>query len=195
MARSLLALLLLSLGASVAGAQTSVYANVGLTNYGFTNINGSAVTRVGRDTVGIGGGVFYDFPIQSRVTVGVDGRFGYSPGVSGGLLAGAALRFGFVPHRSLFRPYVQLGGGVVHSSYNQDVYGSYPPGGGLETLTRLNKTGGAGQFLVGLDLRLTNRIDLRAPELGSEASGGNGAHPVAAFLNVGLVYHLQPLQR
>ena len=98
----------LGLCTSAAQAQTSVYANLGVSNYGFSNIVSGEDTSFKGDAVGFGGGAFYDFPIQSRVTVGVDGRFEYSPGYDGGLFGGGAIRVGFVPHRNPLRPFLKL---------------------------------------------------------------------------------------
>lgn len=164
-----------------AGAQTSIYATAGLANYGFTHLATQNESFKG-DTGGFAGGAFRNFPIQSRVTVGVDGRGGYSPGLKGGSYAAAAFRVGFVPHRNPLRPYLQLGGGVVHSSYTA---GSTKP----------SVTNGALQLLFGLDIRLNPRFDLRAVEYGAEAGGGEGVHAGLGFLQAGIVYHLPSSRR
>lgn len=174
-----------------ARAQTSVYVVGGLANYTFFN-NGTTTSRTKGDTGGFGGGLFYNFPIQSRVTVGLDGRVTASPGSKGGVLAGAALRVGFVPHHVPLRPYFQLGGGFVHSSYTQTLYlGSVGSTTGSTTVQQ-SVTNGAAQVVFGLDLPITSHVDVRAPELGAEAGGGNGLHVGGSFLNVGLVYHVHP---
>ena len=68
---TLLSLLLLLVPKQNAIAQTSIYGSVALVNYDFENNNTSAAKS---DTAGFVGGVFYNFPIQSRLTAGVDGR-------------------------------------------------------------------------------------------------------------------------
>lgn len=196
MLRSTTALCLLGLSgllASSAHAQTSVYANVGYAGYGFSDLNGISGLSFKHSTVGIGGGAFYNFPIQSRATIGVDARSSGSPGDNGGVLAGLGLRVGFVPHHNPLRPYFQIGGGVVHSSYNQVVSATFT--GATPIVQRTSVTSGAAQLLFGLDIRLNDHFDLRAPEYGAEAGGGNGVHAGTAFLNVGLVYHPKPLTR
>lgn len=173
-------------------AQTSIYAMAGIANYAFTHRTSGGFDYKG-DTGGFGGGAFYNFPIDSRVTVGLDGRAAYSPGDKGGFLAGGALRVGFVPHRNPLRPYVQIGGGVVHSSYSDFLDNTYYPDGAITIVnTRRSITSGAAQFIVGLDIRLTDRLDLRAPEYGAQAGGGDGVQAGVGFLNAGLVYHLHP---
>lgn len=175
---------------TAAHAQTAVYVEAGLAAYGFTHPSSNDIGYK-KNAAGLTAGVFYNFPIQSRVTVGVDGRLAYSPGDNGGTLGGGALRVGFVPVHNPLRPYLQIGGGVVHSSYNDVVSIS----NGFSTSTYVvsqSVTNGAAQFLVGLDIRLTDHVDLRAPEYGAQAGGGDGRHAVTAFLNVGLVYHLRP---
>lgn len=171
-------------------AQTSLYAIGGIANYGFTHPTPDATNYKG-DTGGFGGGAFYNFPIDSRVTVGLDGRAAYSSGDKGGFLAGAALRVGFVPHHNPLRPYFQVGGGVVHSSYIDSMY-FYDTASRVPVVTtRRSVTSGAAQFVVGLDIRLTEHFDLRAPELGAQAGGGDGIQTGVGFLNAGIVYHLR----
>jgi hypothetical protein len=161
-----------SVSAAAARAQAAIYATAGIANYGFSHLSSSDITSKG-DTAGFAVGAFYNFPIQSRVTGGVDGRFGVSPGDKGGSLAGAALRVGFVPHRNPLRPFFQIGGGVVHSSYNEIEY-FYNGLSSSTTTTRRSVTSGAAQFMVGLDIRLSDQFDLRAPEYGAQAGGGSG---------------------
>ncbi len=183
----------LALFAVTAHAQTSLYVVGGLANYGFSDLSTQPVSAK-PDTGGFGAGVFHNFPIESRVTVGLDGRVEGSPGYRGGVLGGVALRVGFVPNRNPLRPYFQIGAGVVHSSYNQtfgysDGFSSYT------SVVSESVTSGAAQFVLGLDIRLNDHLDLRAPELGSEAGGGSGVHAVSSFLNAGLVYHLRSKHR
>lgn len=158
-----------------ANAQASAYGAVALENF---CTNASSHTSCKSDTIGLIGGGFYNFPIQSRVTVGIDGRVSYGPGTRGGTSETAALRVGFVPDRNPLRPYFELGGGVVSSA-----------GGDPRQAKR--HTSGALQLAFGLDIRLTHSIDWRAAELGGAAGSGSGANPAAgtAYLNTGIVYH------
>jgi hypothetical protein len=158
-----------------ASAQASAYGAVGFENF---CTNSSSQTSCKSDTVGLIGGGFYNFPIQSRVTVGIDGRVSYGPGTRGGTSATAAMRVGFVPNRNPLRPYFQLGGGVVTSA-------------GHDPRQANRHTSGALQLAFGLDLRLTNSIDWRVAELGGAAGAGSAANPAAgtAYFNTGIVYH------
>jgi hypothetical protein len=56
-------------------------------------------------------------------------------------------------------------------------------------------TNGAAEFLGGLDIRLTNSVDLRAVEWGAAAGFSNNDRTSAVgFLNAGIVYHFHPAQ-
>jgi hypothetical protein len=80
---------LLSLLTPAAEAQFSAYGMVALDSYGFSH-NGSSYNFI-TDNASLGGGAFYNFPIQSRLPVGIDGRVLYGPGSHGGTTAAAAL--------------------------------------------------------------------------------------------------------
>jgi hypothetical protein len=155
-------------------AQTAVYGTVAVTDFCLN----SSETNCKSDTLGFLGGGFYNFPIQSRLTAGIDGRVSYGLGTRGGVSATVALRIGFVPTHNPLRPYFQLGGGVVSSA-----------GGDPDEAKR--RTNGAVQFSFGLDIRLTDSIDLRALELGDAASSGSTSNPSAGtgYLDTGVVYH------
>jgi len=140
---------LLTLLACPAEAQVSAYGIVALSSYGFS-YQGNSFT-FNTDTASLGGGAFYNFPIHSRLTAGIDGRVLYGPAAYGGITADAALRIGFVPTRVRMRPYFEIGGGVVSSVINPEV-------------TPQRITNGAAEFLGGLDIRLTESVDLRAVE-------------------------------
>lgn len=180
----LLSLLFLFVPAKSIEAQASVYGTIALTDFGFTNYGS---TTFKSDTVGFVAGMFYNFPIESRFTAGIDGRVSQGFGTSGGTSVTAAFRAGFVPKRVVLRPYFQLGGGVVTST-------GYPTGVMVllpGTLQSTRHTSGALQLAFGLDVRLTNSIDLRAVELGAAAGGGSGSSTGVgtAYLNAGIVYH------
>ncbi|HEV2618553.1 MAG TPA: hypothetical protein VGU23_01285 [Acidobacteriaceae bacterium] len=130
------------------------------------------------DTAGFVGGAFYNFPRDSRLTLGIDGRGSFATGSRGGMSATAAFRLGFVPTHDPLRPYFEVGAGVVSSA-------------GGDPLQAKRQTSGAGQFAVGLDVRLTDRLDLRAIEVGAAAGSSTTTTPSAgtAYFDAGLVYH------
>jgi hypothetical protein len=167
-------------------AQVSVYGSVALNNYVLSNNNNSAAKS---DTGGIIGGAFYNLPIHSRLTAGIDARGTYGFGDRGGTSAAVAFRIGFVPERVILRPYFQIGGGFVSSTFtNRQITG--PAIQGLTTQpTRF--TSGAGGFAVGLDLRLNKSFDLRALELGALAPFSSNGTVGSAWLNAGVVYHFR----
>ncbi len=172
---SLFALFAVLLPTQTTQAQTSIYGTVAGTNF---CLNNGSNTNCKSDTLGFLAGGFYNFPIQSRLTAGIDGRMSYGLGTRGGVSATAALRIGFVPHVNPLRPYFQLGGGVVSSA-------------GSDPLQAQRKTSGAVQLALGLDIRLTSSIDLRALEIGAAAGTGSNSSPGAgtAYINAGIVYH------
>jgi hypothetical protein len=174
-----LGIALLTLFGSAAEAQVSAYCMVGLSRYGFTY---QGDTSFKDNTASFGGGAFYNFPIHSRLTAGIDGRVLYGPASYGGTTADVALRVGFVPTRVRLRPYFEIGGGVVSSVSN--------PGYAPQRITN-----GAAEFLGGLDIRLTDRVDLRAVEWGAAAGySNNGPTSGVGFLEAGFVYHFHPAQ-
>jgi hypothetical protein len=168
---------LLALSATVhAHAQVSAYGIVGVNDFGFSS-QGNA--NYYSDTAGVGGGVFYNFPIRSRVTVGLDGRVLYGPGTYGGTTADVALRIGFVPSVNRLRPFLAIGGGIVSAVINPH----FDP---------VRYTNGALELLGGLDIRATDTIDIRAVELGAAAGGSTtGTASGVGFLDAGVVYHFR----
>jgi hypothetical protein len=89
---------------------------------------------------------------------------------------------GFVPTRIRLRPYFEIGGGVVSAVINPGV-------------TPQRITNGAPEFLSGLDIRLTDSVDLRAIEYGAAAGpSSNGRTSGVGFLDAGFVYHFHPAQ-
>jgi hypothetical protein len=185
----LLASLLLLVLTQNAFAQTSIYGSVALVNYVLQNNNSSAAKS---DAAGFIGGVFYNFPIKSRLTAGVDVRGSYGVGPRGGALAAAAFRIGFVPEHVVLRPYFELGGGVATSTFtNGQITG--PATFGLSAQPTRFTSGGL-ELGGGLDVRLTDSFDLRAFELGAIA-GGSSPGVGSAFLDAGVVYHLHQRHR
>jgi len=176
-----LGIALLTLCGSAAEGQISVYTMVGLSRYGFSYQGDSYSYK--DDTASFGGGAFYNFPIHSRLTAGIDGRVLYGPASYGGTTADVALRVGFVPTRIRLRPYFEIGGGVVSSVI--------APG-----VTPQRITNGAAEFLGGLDIRLTDSVDLRAVEWGAAAgaASNNGTTSAVGFLDAGFVYHFHPAE-
>jgi hypothetical protein len=156
-------------------AQTSLYADVAATNF---CLDSNSHVDCKSDTLGFLAGGFYNFAAPSRLTTGIDGRMSYGLGSRGGVSATAAVRFGFVPHRNPLRPYFQIGGGIVSSA-----------GGDPRQAQR--KTSGALQLAVGLDIRLTSSVDLRAIEIGGAAGVSSTANSAAdtSYISTGVVYH------
>ena len=166
---------------SAAEAQVSAYGMVALSSYGFAYQGNSY--SFSNETASLGGGAFYNFPVHSRLTAGIDGRGLYSPASRGGTTADVALRIGFVPTRIPLRPYLEIGGGVVSAVL--------VPGTNTQRVTN-----GAAEFLGGLDIRLTDSVDLRAVEYGAAAGPtNNGTTSAVGFLDAGLVYHFHPARR
>jgi hypothetical protein len=151
--------ILLAITAHQAKAQTSVYGTAMLT--AFDN----------RAAGGFTAGAFYNFHTPSRLTAGIDGRVSYAPGNKGGNAELAALRISFIPRKNPLRPYLQIGGGVV----SQNSYNTF------------RRTNGAAEIAFGLDIRLTDNLDVRAFDYGAAAGSRYGAG--FGFLNVGIVYH------
>jgi hypothetical protein len=173
-----------------ARAQMSAYGSAALTDYVFFNNHDSAAKS---DTGGIIGGAFYNFPIHSRLTAGIDARGSYSLGDRGGAFAAAALRIGFVPERVALRPYFQIGGGLVSSTFSvQQLTGSVVQG---LTIQPTRFTSGGVEFAVGLDLRLSHSFDLRALEWGAIAPANSTGSIGSGWLTTGVVYHLPRLGR
>jgi hypothetical protein len=169
-------------------AQTSVYGTANIQEFGFTGANygnGSYKPANGSITAG----AFYTFPSSSRFKAGIDGRFLYGPGFNGGSAYTGALRVSFVPNRNRLRPYFQLGGGVVRTQRKQTICSGFAC-----NTTTSEVTGGALQLDFGLDIRVTERFDIRAIDYGADAgSSGNDARPAVGFFGAGVVYHFRPI--
>jgi hypothetical protein len=165
---SLLVLFFLIFPKQNAVAQTSIYGSVGLVNYGVGTV-------IKSDTGGLIGGGYYNFPIKSRLTAGIDVRGSIGFGSRGGGFGAGALRIGFVPERVALRPYFQLGGGVVTTTFHNG--------------DTVRHTSGGVEFAGGLDVRLNRSFDLKAVELGAIAGGNQSVG--SAFLDAGIVYHLR----
>ncbi len=164
---------------SCSSAQTSVYGAVAITAYGVEPSNSSALSfKSGTPGFVVGG--FYNLPIDSRVTVGLDARLEESPGAKGGTAGAVCLRIGFVPHQVRLRPYFELGGGFLSTSTNTELVN--------DGVTAGTYSNGAAAVAFELDIRVTSTIDIRALELGEEASSTSGT----VYLNTGVVYHFHP---
>ncbi len=162
-----------------AEGQVSAYGMVAYSSYGFASQNQGYTFD--NDTASIGAGAFYNFPIHSRLTAGIDGRVLYGPASHGGTTADAALRIGFVPTKVRFRPYFEIGGGVVSAFI-------YPTPGFSQRVTN-----GAVEFATGLDLRLTNSVDWRVLEYGAALGpSGSAINAGVLYLDSGVVYHFRP---
>lgn len=159
-----------------AGAQVSVYGTGAIAEYGLKPVNSSTFSfKSGAPGFLIGG--FYNFPIASRVTVGFDLRLAESPGAKGGTAGALAFRVGFVPHHVPLRPYFQIGGGVIRTSTNAELVN--------DRVTSGTYSNGTAIIAFGLDIPVTHSIDIRALDIGSEASGSSGA----VYADTGIVFH------
>jgi hypothetical protein len=147
-----------------AEGQVSAYGMIAYSSYGFASQNQGYTFD--NDTASIGGGAFYNFPIHSRLTAGIDGRVLYGPASHGGTTADAALRIGFVPTKVRFRPYFEIGGGVVSASIypTQDYHNEL-------------QTGQSSSLLVSISAS-TNSVDWRVLEYGA------GLGPSGAIMRV-----------
>jgi hypothetical protein len=179
------AVLSLAVLASTASAQTSAFVSITATDYGFSP-SGSNVFYTPGDEAGFIAGVFQNFHKNSRLTLGMDERFSYSPGTQGGAYDAVDFRLGLVPDRNLLRPYFQTGLGVIHSAGSSQSMYSFPVG---------HYTQFAEEFLVGLDIKLTDSFDLRAIELGGVEGVSCCTTVSTGIVSAGLVYHLHPLGR
>lgn len=142
-------------------------------------------------TGGFVAGAFYTFPSASRFKAGLDGRITYSPGIKGGSAYTGALRVSFVPNHVRLRPYFQLGGGVVKTDLATVACDTYTCYGAT-----VHATSGTAQLVFGLDVRLTDHLDLRAIDYGADAGSSNGGpHAAVAFLDAGVIYHFHTTKR
>ena len=171
-----------------ASAQTSVYGSAMFDAFGGTgDYYGNGEFK--GDTGGFIAGAFYTFPSASRFKAGIDGRITYSPGDKGGSAYTGALRVSFVPNHVRLRPYFQLGGGVVKTDLSTVTCDSENCYGAV-----VHATSGAAQIVFGLDVRLTDHLDLRAIDYGADAGSSNGGpHAALAFLDAGVIYHFHPI--
>ncbi len=168
--------------APLAKAQLAVYGTVMLTNYGYSYNSNDFLYY--KDSAGFGGGATYLFESQSRLKAGLDFRAAGSPGERGGENGAASLRIAFVPRQNRLRPYFQLGGGFVSTTY--PVYSNAQGNPIPRQVQRIS--GPVAAFAVGLDIRVNSSFDIRLPELASDASG----KVASASFGAGVVYHLHP---
>jgi hypothetical protein len=81
------------------------------------------------------------------------------------------------------RPYFGIGGGMVTSVLN--------PGFDPSRVTN-----GALELIGGLDIRMTDSVDIRAVEWGAAAGySSTGVASEVGFLDAGAVYHFRPVKR
>jgi hypothetical protein len=179
------AVLFLLFLAPLANAQLAVYGTVMLTNYGYSHSSNGFLYY--NDTGGLGAGATYLFESQSRLKAGLDFRVAGSPGADGGENGAASLRIAFVPRQNRLRPYFQLGGGFVSTTY--PVY--YNTQGNPIARQTQRISGPVAAFAVGLDIRVNSSFDIRLPELASDASG----KVASASFGAGVVYHIRPRAR
>jgi len=167
-------------------AQISVYGTAAVSQFGFNGGNfgnGSYKPHTG----GLTAGAFFTFPSSSRLKAGIDGRVTYSPGYNGGTAYAGTLRLSFVPNRNRFRPYFQIGGGVVSTQLNQTVCNGFLCG-----TTNEQVTNPVAELGFGLDIRATSHVDIRALDFGVGAgAGANSTHSAGTSMGAGVVYHFR----
>ena len=169
-------------------AQTSVYGSAMFDAFGGTGDNYGNGAFKG-NTGGFIAGAFYTFPSASRFKAGIDGRITYSPGDKGGSAYTGALRVSFVPNHNRLRPYFQIGGGVAKTDLATVTCGTYNCYGAVD-----HATSGVAQLVFGLDVRLTEHLDLRAIDYGADAGSSNGGpHAAVGFIDAGVIYHFHPI--
>ena len=186
LARSLLiTLVLLLLLARKSNAQSSVYVMVMGGNFGFTGDNYPNGPSWKPGVAGFTSGAFYNFLAPSRIKFGLDVRATFSPVHSGGRVYTGAMRLSFVPDRSPLRPYAQLGGGYASTQFRQPTcIGSIC---GTETH---QVTGGVLMLNVGLDIRITPQLDIRAFDYARDTAGSRGLiGPSVRSFSAGVVFH------
>jgi len=89
------------------------------------------------------------------------------------------------------RPYFQLGGGFVSSTAQIGQFTGPATEGLTSQPTRF--TNGAAEIVFGLDIRLTDQLDLRAFDWGGTAGATSNSSSTivgSGFLDAGVVYHL-----
>ena len=182
-----LACCILPVSAQTVKSQTSVYSVAALTAYSLINDNSTFDNE--KASGGFVAGAFHNFPIQSRLTAGIDLRASYSPGSSGGNFEAIALRIGFVPHHVRLRPFFQIGGGLISTPRTTTTITSSPRGSTVVLQTN-RVTNGAVEVAFGLDVRLTDSLDLRVPDWGAVAGVSNSNAAGVGSFGAGLVYHL-----
>lgn len=154
-------------------------------SFGFTGTNYSSSGSFKGTTAGVVGGAFYTFRSASRLKAGIDGRVTYSPGYKGGSAYTGALRVSFVPNHNPLRPYLQIGGGVASTDLNEAICNGFSCGIRTQRISN-----GVAQIAFGLDVRVSDHLDIRALDYGADAGGSNSpANAAAGFLDAGVVYH------
>jgi hypothetical protein len=180
-------------------AQTIVYANADITQYGFSSsASGNGSYQPGTNNYsyykvggGLSGGAIQYFPSSSRLKAGVDLRGVYSPGKRGGAGGFAALRIAFIPHRNVFSPYFEIGGGVLSTTvYNVT---SVTSGSSNVSITEQSERihSGAADFDLGLNIRVAPRFAIRALEI----SGYAGSNVALSTVGFGVAYQLGAVRK
>ncbi len=162
-----------------AHAQFAAYGSIAITTYGIDPIV-SSTPSYKSGTPGFVVGGFYNFPIESRLTAGLDLRLQEAPGGKGGTAGAIAFRLGFVPHVVPLRPYFDIGGGYLNTSTNTELVNDQVRAG--------TYSGGSAIFAFGLDIRVTHALDIRAIDIGSQATNSAGT----VYADAGVVYHFGP---
>jgi hypothetical protein len=176
-----------------AQAQASVYGGINATQYGFSSSAtdegnyqpGSGYSTFYSTSFGLEAGGTYLFPSSSRLKGGIDLREIYSVGNSGGNAGFAALRIAFVPHHNPVSPYFELGGGYIHVPLPGEYVIADGNGNIIQVVQQNSVTGGAAEFLLGVEVRAGKNWSVRALELGGYA----GSNVALSSIGAGVIYH------
>lgn len=177
--------LALLLFAGKANADTSVYVMGMAGTFCFQGDNYPNGPSWKSTAAGFTSGAFYTFLLASRFKPGFDFRAIYSPGYNGGRVYTGAMRISFVPESHPFRPYAQFGGGWASTELRLPVC----TGSICGTESR-DMTGAVAQLNVGLDIRVTRHLDIRAFDYARYTGGSLGlTHPGLRSFSAGVVFH------
>jgi len=179
LAPALAALFALLALAPAAGAQLAAYTTFTNTNFNFKP--GACVASAGQCiepapnnflSAGTGFGVSFNLPSQSPLKAGIDLRGSYNRKVPGGTTVFVAGKFSVAAPGNRLHPYVELGVGHVSATTDSLLpcaCTSGPSATGPPDYSAGNTYFG---IAIGLDLRLTRRLELRALEVGFSPAPG-----------------------
>ena len=169
------ALLVISLLAFTAAAsgETSAYGMASIVAFGFSGAHYPGGTSPSNPTLSVlAGAPSTPFQAPAVSKAGIDGRATLSPGYNGGSAYTAALRASLVPNRNRLRPYFQVGGGVASTQSSETICN------GFSCSPRTDRvTNGVLHLDFGLDIRVSDQLDVRAFDWGADVgAAGNADH-------------------